>query len=101
LSDIELLKLEEIARKNSQVKIEQRRKQFEKNHPSPVSLSPGDLVYVKTHPLSNKEKNFSKKFAKVFDGPYVVHHNNGNNSYVLENLKTGNREDHHINNIKY
>ncbi|KAK7605130.1 hypothetical protein V9T40_006988 [Parthenolecanium corni] len=99
--DKEFLNVLEKAKQNTIKKLSQRENEFYKNNPKLIELSIGDLVYVKTHPLSNKEKNFTKKFAKLFKGPFVVIKNNKNNSYVLEDLRTGDREDHHIDNIKF
>lgn len=101
MSGNEYEKLKEQAKRTEQKKLEQRKKQFMKDNSQPTTLSPGDIVYVKTHPLSNKERNFAKKFAKLYKGPYKIVKNKGNNSYVVENLIDGSREDHHINNLRY
>lgn len=101
LSQEEIKQYEEKARNTRTIKIEQRIKQFNKDNKSVKMLQPGDLVYIKTHPLSDKTKNFAKKFAKLFKGPYTIVSHKGNNSYTLENLCDGSREDHHINNLRY
>ena len=88
------------AKKIMRHKLQQRNEYFVKKYGEPQELYPGEVVYVKTHPQSSKEKHFSKKLAYLFLGPYVIKKYQGNNSYLVENLATMKYETQHISNLK-
>lgn len=57
-----------------------------RKRPSPIYAS-GDRVLVHTHPLSQKSKNYSAKFAAKNDGPFVVLQKRGPCSYEIATLE--------------
>ena len=97
----ELANYRELARNNTIRKLRQREQQFSKKHNELKELQLGEIVYVRTHNLSSKEKHFSKKLGKVFKGPYIVIENRGRNCYRIQDPRNRAAEDHHINNLKF
>ena len=89
------------ARERIKRKLEQRRRYFERTHPDPISLQPGDIVYAKTHYLSDKSKGIAKKLKDYFRGPVEVIANAGDNCYVLRDLDTEEEFQENLNNIRF
>lgn len=66
----------------------------------PLEFSVGDLVLVKTHPLSSAEDAEIKKFFLLYEGPFKVNKRLGPNSYELINEFGSVKGNHNIVNLK-
>lgn len=65
-------------------KEQDRRKLYaDKRRSAAPSYRPGDLVWVKSHPISQASKGYTGKFAPKRDGPYVILTQRGPNSYEI------------------
>ena len=98
---IEFFQALDKAKKNTKHKLAQRNKYFSQKYNKPIELQPGEIVYIKTHNQSSKEKHYSKKFAPLFEGPFIVKKYQGNNSYLLEDLSSVHFQTQHISNLKF
>lgn len=58
-------------RERIEKKQDQRKQQFDRRR-RPLYFSPGDKVWVTTHPKSNASKSKTAKFMPKRDGPYVI-----------------------------
>lgn len=63
------------ARTNISHQLTLRKKKFNRKYPNRVELNEGELVYVKKHQLSSKDKGIAAKLAPLFRGPFVVMEN--------------------------
>ncbi|KAK7584231.1 hypothetical protein V9T40_005194 [Parthenolecanium corni] len=100
LSKEKYRELYEIARQNIRKAIKLRNECFDQHVKRIVTLTPGHIVYVKSHHLSNKAKGEAKKLFPLFEGPYVVVEQQSKNSYLLHNLHSSLYKSYHLNNLK-
>lgn len=101
IPDDEYKKIVEQVRERVKKKLEARNRYYTEKHSRPTRLSTGDIVFVRTHNLSSKAKNYSQKLDKKWKGPYIVVKENSSNSYLLEEMETGTFVSQHIENIKF
>lgn len=78
----------------------ERKKQKIDSKNNPVHLVPGELVLIKTHPLSCAATAEIKKFFLLYDGPYTVKQRVGPNSYLLSESSGSIIGPHNIVNLK-
>lgn len=70
-------------KENCDFQTDQQKTQADKKR-LPTSIhQPGDLVLIKLHQLSNKEKQVTSKFLPKRDGPYVIMEQQGPTSYRI------------------
>ena len=66
-----------------------KRKEFaDKRRRNAPRYTPGDKVWVTTHPISSKSKDRSAKFAPRRDGPYVIITQCSPTSYEVANVNS-------------
>jgi hypothetical protein len=66
-----------------------QKENYDIRHRTAPDLTKGDLVLVKTHPLSSAPKHFSAKLAPKRDGPYIVLSFQKPSTYILGHLPDG------------
>lgn len=81
--------LERQKQMNDQVKkrvqmCQSRQARYYNTHRRGVQLLPGDLVWVRTHPLSKASENFSSKLAPKWSGPATVMRKLGPINYQVQ-----------------
>ncbi|XP_076658937.1 uncharacterized protein LOC143364532 [Halictus rubicundus] len=74
----------QVAQQNQERQQEQRKEYADQRRRPNPGYERGDLVWVTTHTLSRRERNYTSKFAPKRDGPYVVKRRVGSNSYEIE-----------------
>ncbi|KAK7595540.1 hypothetical protein V9T40_013365 [Parthenolecanium corni] len=84
LSEEKYLEFCEIARKNILKHIRLRNEYFDRTHRKTIVLTPGHVVYVKSHHLSDKSKGEAKKLFPLFEGPYIMAQNQPQNPAPAE-----------------
>ncbi|CAG7721859.1 unnamed protein product, partial [Allacma fusca] len=66
----------------------------------PGELKHNDLVLVRTHPISNAAKKFSKKLAPLFEGPYRILNKLSDITYEIGTVDGRFMGRQHISNLK-
>ena len=61
-----------------------RQARYYNTHRRGAQLLPGDLVWVRTHPLSKASENFSSKLAPKWSGPATVRRKLGPVNYRIQ-----------------
>jgi len=78
---------------------EQSKKYYDSKHRE-IKYNPGELVMLKTHYLSDKDKKFASKLAPKWSGPYTIKEEVNKVTYKILDGTKELRTPYHVQNLK-